>query len=130
MIMKQAIEKNFDELLSKEKPLMVDFGAEWCGPCKALAPMVAELAETYKETGGYRRMRRGREQQYSRKVFHSEHTDGDFLQGRQGGRAASRRHCQVRTGGEIESVAVKKRECPPRRHSLFSLFLHFFKSYF
>ena len=49
MIMIQATEKNFDELLSAEKPLMVDFGAEWCGPCKALAPMVAELAETYKE---------------------------------------------------------------------------------
>ena len=49
MIMIQATEKNFDELLSMEKPLMVDFGAEWCGPCKALAPMVAELAETYKE---------------------------------------------------------------------------------
>lgn len=45
----QATEKNFDELLSAEKPLMVDFGAEWCGPCKALAPMVAELAGTYKE---------------------------------------------------------------------------------
>ena len=45
----QATEKNFDELLSMEKPLMVDFGAEWCGPCKALAPMVAELAEAYKE---------------------------------------------------------------------------------
>ena len=49
MIMIQATEKNFDELLSMEKPLMVDFGAEWCGPCKALAPMVAELAEAYKE---------------------------------------------------------------------------------
>ena len=49
MIMIQATEKNFDELLSTEKPFMVDFGAEWCGPCKALAPMVAELAETYKE---------------------------------------------------------------------------------
>ena len=45
----QATEKNFDELLSTEKPFMVDFGAEWCGPCKALAPMIAELAETYKE---------------------------------------------------------------------------------
>lgn len=40
----QATEKNFDELLSTEKPFMVDFGAEWCGPCKALAPMIAELA--------------------------------------------------------------------------------------
>lgn len=45
----QATEKNFDELLSAGKPLVVDFGAEWCGPCKALAPMVAELAEAYKE---------------------------------------------------------------------------------
>ena len=52
MIMIQATEKNFDELLSMEKPLMVDFGAEWCGPCKALAPMVAELAEAYKEQAG------------------------------------------------------------------------------
>ena len=41
----QATEKNFDELLSTGKPLMVDFGAEWCGPCKAVVPMVAELAE-------------------------------------------------------------------------------------
>lgn len=45
----QATEKNFDELLSTGKQLMVDFGAEWCGPCKALVPMVAELAEAYKE---------------------------------------------------------------------------------
>lgn len=43
----RATENNFDELLGSGKPLMVDFGAEWCGPCKALAPMVAELAEAY-----------------------------------------------------------------------------------
>ncbi len=49
MIMIQATEKNFDELLASGKPLVVDFGAEWCAPCRALAPMVAELAETYKE---------------------------------------------------------------------------------
>ncbi len=45
----QTTEKNFDELLSAEKPLMIDFSAEWCGQCKALAPMVAELVETHKE---------------------------------------------------------------------------------
>ncbi len=43
----RATENNFDELLGSGKPLMVDFGAEWCGPCKALAPMVEELAEVY-----------------------------------------------------------------------------------
>lgn len=45
----QATENNFDELLGSGKPLMVDFGAEWCGPCKALAPMVEELAEVYEQ---------------------------------------------------------------------------------
>lgn len=49
MVMIQATENNFEELLASGKLLVVDFGAEWCGPCKALAPIVAELAEAYKE---------------------------------------------------------------------------------
>ena len=39
-------EQNFDEALSRESGLMmVDFWAEWCGPCKAIAPILEDLAQ-------------------------------------------------------------------------------------
>lgn len=40
-------EQNFDELLNGDLPLMIDFGATWCGPCKSLAPIVDEIATEY-----------------------------------------------------------------------------------
>ena len=45
----QITDAPLDEELKTDKPVVIDFWAEWCGPCRMVSPIIEQLAEEYKD---------------------------------------------------------------------------------
>ena len=75
-------DSNFDEVVIKsDKPVLVDFWAEWCGPCRMIAPIIEEISNEYEGKALVVKCDVDSSPGCCCKIWHQEYPNNSFLQG-------------------------------------------------
>ena len=106
------------EVLQSETPVIVDFWAEWCGPCHAVSPVLEKIAEERKDELKLVKVNIDEEQGLVDQVRGHVDPDDDPLQGRRAGRRSSRRAAEVRSRALAGSRSLKRRSPSVERRNL------------
>ncbi len=90
-LIKHVTDDSFDsDVLKSDKPVLVDYWAEWCGPCKMIAPILDEVSKDYEGRLQIAKMNVDENRTVPAQAQYPRHPDADAVQGRRARRHESR----------------------------------------